>query len=165
MGKEKSKWEVEYNERKAKVDSMIAERDNKINEARREMARLAGNVNSPEYKKFKEQLKRAPQEKKLLEDFKARIPEIDHVIEYRDKLETDLEGLKSEKKQRIQQQNTEEHIKENEKKIDELQEKAQEIAKKLRNPKLTDEERTQLNQEKDKIRTELASTQKETQQL
>ena len=105
-----SKWEDKYNDINPKIDNMIQEQSNIINEARRLMASMGTNVSSPEYQEQKGKLKTATQEKKRLEGLKPNLKKVANIIEFRKQVEKRLQEY-------LKVSNTYKQVQENNKKI------------------------------------------------
>jgi len=132
-----SKWEDKYNQYKdGGIDNVISEL-------------LSKGITTKEQKK----------EYAKLVKIKEKMPQIDNVIEYRDKLKEELNQLKAEIETRKTLAQASEEIQKLGREIDELQEQSQKIAKQLKDPKITDEKRAELQAEQDKIGPKMAKAQ------
>lgn len=134
-----SKWEDKYNEYK---DGGI---DNVINEF------VSKGVTTKERKKEYDKLVK----------IKGKMPQVANVIEKRDKLQEEVKQLKAELETRRTLTEASKKVELLGKEIDRLQEQSEKIDKQLKNPKLTDEKRAELQAEQDKIGPKMAKVQDE----
>ena len=132
-----SKWEDKYNEYKdGGIDNVISEL-------------LSKGVTTKEQKKEYDKLVK----------IKGKMPQVENVIEYRDKLKEQLNELKTELHTRETLANASKKIEQLGQEIDRLQEQSAKVSKQLKDPKLTDEKRAELQAEQNEIGTKMAKTQ------
>lgn len=134
-----SKWEDKYEEYKnGGIDTVISKLTSK-------------GISTKEDKK----------EYKRLSKIKDSMPQVENIMEYRNKLKEELKLLKSELETRKSLEQAADKKKKLEEKISKYQSRYEEIEKELKNKDLTDSERAKLESEKTEISTEMPKAQDE----
>lgn len=134
-----SKWEDKYNRYKdGGIDNVISELTTK---------EILTKEEKKEYRK--------------LIKIKEKMPQVENVVEYRDKLKEELEQIKKEMSIRNSLKEATDKRDKLEKEIAEYQDKYEKINKKLKNKDLADEERRKLEAEKTEISEKMPRAQEE----
>ena len=138
-------WEEKYNEINPKIDSMIAEQAAKINEARRKQAEIGKNVESPEYKQAKADLKAAEIQKGKLDKLKPNLKKVSNYLVIKKQIEARLNEYNKVRKAQNEMMNNRRQIGKCEQQEKEATEELKKLTDELRSGKLSETEKKEVN--------------------
>lgn len=144
-GKSMKKWEERYNEINPKIDSMIAEQNAKMNEARRKQVELGKDVDSQEYKQAKLDLKDAKTQKENLDKLKPNLKKVSNYITIRKQIEARVNEYAKVRNAQNEMINNRRQIGKCEQQEKEATEELKKLTDKLRNDNLSQTEKSEIN--------------------